>query len=238
MSGSSKAIVGVMVSALAVLWVGCSKEDTCSYAGKNYNSGASFPSTDGCNTCTCEASRGIDCTLAACLGDAGYSPPGACTLPTAVTFGAAGGMVLYEDQYKLDPTLGLNITRNYNGRGSSGMDGATIRTCTPTLPACGASAVVSVSTVVADLATADVQAAFALGTTPIATPVFGVDERPVDGTIWSITLDSGGSVLVGVTCPSPTTSSCRPTPAGVQKLADDLQSLASAMSIQSACAGL
>jgi hypothetical protein len=175
------------------------------------------------------------CTFVGCpIVDAGND---LCTLPTAVTFGATGGMVLYEDQYKLDPTLGLNITRSYNGRGSSGMDGATIRTCTPTLPACGASAVVSVSTVVADLATADVQAAFALGTTPIATPVFGVDERPVDGTIWSITLDSGGSVLVGAPCPSPTTSSCRPT-AGVQKLADDLQSLASAMSIQSACAGL
>jgi hypothetical protein len=33
-------------------------------------------------------------------------------------------------------------------------------------------------------------------------------------------------------------NSCWSTPAGVQKLADDLKSLASAMAAQSACAGL
>jgi hypothetical protein len=341
-----------MVCALAVLSAGCSKsglsagQTTCSYGGKTYRSGATFASSDGCNRCACSASGEVDCTLMACLGDAGYLPPAGdaataapdswvvpdtfrpgeevkpdvgtfadtkpgpdvasdakpladassdtnpgtdglavsdagdsakdsgltcilpdggpgqfdcyvctcrgdqawcdfvgcpvdagkdpCTLPTEVTFGATGGMVTYEDQYRLDPTSGLTITRNYNGRGASSMDGATVRSCTPTMPACGASSVVSVSTIVSDLAAADVRSAFALGTTPI----FGMDERPVDGPIWSIALASGGAVLVGGPCPSPTMNSCWPTPAGVQKLADDLKSLAAAMAAQSACAGL
>ena len=351
MTGSLKLILGFMVS--AVLSAGCSESGlsaegmTCSYGGKTYRFGTNFPSTDGCNTCSCSSSGVVACTLMACLGDAGYLPPTdvavipdtakdswswpdtakpgddvkpdtsspadikpvpdtagdvkppadaasdaksgtdvmgspdagdaakdtgltcvlpdggpgqfdcyvctcrgdqawcdfvgcpdagnmLCTLPTAVTFGANGGMVMYEDQYKLDPTSGLTITRNYNGRGSSSVDGATVRSCTPTLPACGAPLVVSLSTIVADLAAADVQSAFALGTTPI----YGVDERPVDGPIWSITLASGASILVGKPCASPTMSSCRPPPASVQKLADDLKSLASSMAAQSVCAGL
>ena len=355
MSGRSKVMFGLVVSALAVLSAGCSKHGlsagqmTCNYAGKTYRANTTFPSTDGCNTCSCASSGGVACTLMACLRDAGYSPPaddavtedtapdswpgfdtarpgddvkpdagtvadtkpapdtgsevnppadvagdpkpgmdgksspdasdsakdtvptcilpdggpgqfdcyvctctengqatctlvgcpivdaGAlCTLPTAVTFGAIGGMVVYEDQYKLDPTAGLTITRNYNGRGSGSVDGATVRTCTPALPDCGASSVVSLSTIVSDLADADVQAAFALGTTPI----YGVDQRPVDGSIWSIALASGGTIMVGAPCASPTMNSCWPIPAGVQRLTSDLQSLAAAMVAQSPCWGL
>ena len=356
MTGSSKARFGLMVSALAVLSAGCSKHGlsagqmTCSYAGKTYHSNTTFSSTDGCNTCSCAGSGGVECTLMACLRDAGYSPPAddaaavdtapdnwagsdtarpgddvkpdtgtfadtkpapdtasegnppadaasdaktgmdgkpspdagdagrdtvptcilpdggpgqldcylctcmddgqawctlvgcpivdagnaLCTLSTAVTFGATGGMVMYEDQYRLDPTAGLTITRNYNGRGSSSVDGATVRTCMPTLPDCGASSVVSLSTIVSDLADADVRAAFALGTTP----VYGVDRRPVDGSIWSIALASGGSILVGAPCASPGMNSCWPIPAGVQRLANDLQSLAAAMIAQTPCWGL
>jgi hypothetical protein len=188
------------------------------------------PGQFDCYVCTCIGDQ-ASCDFVGCPADAGNA---LCTLPTAVTFGATGGMVSYEDQYKLAPASGLIITRNYNGRGSGSVDGATVRSCTPTLPACGETSVVSLSTIVADLAAADVQAAFALGTTPI----YGVDSRPVDGSIWSITLASGGSILVGSPCPSPTMSSCRTTPTGVQKLADDLQSLATAMLAQNACSGL
>jgi hypothetical protein len=345
-------MAGFMVSAVAVLSVGCSKtglttgQRTCGYAGKTYNSGTTFPSTDGCNTCSCESSGAVACTLMACLGDASpsaaddamavpptpdgragsdiarssddakpdgnpfadampildgtseYKPPAdaandpkpgmdvkpapdtddsaqdtgltcilpdggpgqrdcyvctcmengqvfcalvscppvdagkdPCALPTAVTFGAIGGMVTYQDQFKLDVSGGLALTRNYL-RGA--IDGATARTCMPTLPACGASPIASVSTIIADLAAPDVQAAFALSTPPI----YGVDERPTDGTIWSITLASGGSVLVGTPCASQTMNSCRPIPAGVQKLADDLKSLSAGAAAQSVCAGL
>jgi hypothetical protein len=185
--------------------------------------------SDGCNTCACMTNGMMACTLRACpILDAGKDP---CALPTAVAFGSSGGLVAYQDQYNLSPSTGLTVTRNYM-RGLA--DGATVRTCAPKLPVCGAPAVVSVSTIVADLAAADVQAAFALTTTPI----YGVDQRPVDGAIFSITLASGGTILVGAPCPSPVMNSCRPIPAGVQKLADDLKSLATAAAGQPACAGL
>jgi len=188
--------------------------------------GSSF---DGCNTCTCTTNGLMACTLRACpILDAGKDP---CALPTAVSFGSDGGLVAYQDQYNLNPSTGMTLTRNYM-RGLA--DGATVRACAPKLPVCGAPAVVSVSTIVADLAAADVQAAFALTTTPI----YGVDQRPVDGAIFSITLASGGTILVGAPCPSPVMNSCRPIPAGVQKLADDLKSLATAAAAQPACAGL
>lgn len=184
---------------------------------------------DGCNTCSCTTGGLMACTMRACLNlDAGKDP---CALPTTVAFGYSGGLVAYQDQYNLSPSTGLTVTRNYV-RGLA--DGATVRACMPKLPACGAPSVVSVSTIVADLAVSDVQAAFALTTTPI----YGVDQRPMDGAVWSITLASGGTILVGAPCPSPGMSSCRPIPAGVQKLADDLKSLAIAVASQPACAGL
>ena len=39
---------------------------TCSYGGATYNQGASFPSTDGCNTCNC-GPAGVGCTKMACV---------------------------------------------------------------------------------------------------------------------------------------------------------------------------
>jgi hypothetical protein len=39
---------------------------TCSYDGKSYAEGASFASTDGCNTCTCGPSGNVACTKRAC----------------------------------------------------------------------------------------------------------------------------------------------------------------------------
>jgi hypothetical protein len=49
----------------------------CSYGGKAYPIGASFPSQDGCNVCSCEA-MGVACTTKACGGSGGETgmPPG------------------------------------------------------------------------------------------------------------------------------------------------------------------
>jgi hypothetical protein len=44
--------------------------------------------------------------------------------------------------------------------------------------------------------------------------------------------------MVGAPCASPTMNSCWPIPAGVQRLANDLQSLAAAMVAQTPCWGL
>jgi hypothetical protein len=54
---------------------GCSSEERCSYNHQSYPKGTSFPDKDGCNTCTCVASGAVECTLMACLTDAGFLPP-------------------------------------------------------------------------------------------------------------------------------------------------------------------
>lgn len=47
---------------------------TCTYAGKPYPIGSSFPSEDGCNTCQCDK-NGVSCTLRGCSdGGTGGSP--------------------------------------------------------------------------------------------------------------------------------------------------------------------
>jgi hypothetical protein len=126
----------------------------------------------------------------------------------------------------------MTITRtDYRGVA----DGDTVRTCTPSLPACGAPAVVSVSTIVRDLADTDVQAALTVGSPQL----YGFDQRPMDGAVWSIaTHATGGTILVGAPCSSTGGAGCRAVPAGIQRLTDDLKSLATAMVAQSACSTL
>jgi hypothetical protein len=46
---------------------------TCSYEGEDYEAGDSFPSADGCNSCSCMEDGGIACTLMACGGEGGGS---------------------------------------------------------------------------------------------------------------------------------------------------------------------
>ena len=191
--------------------------------------GQSIPTGDGCNICECMAT-GMVCTGLACV-PAPDAPAQVCSLPYALTFGSSGGMVAYQDSYFLDGGTRIVVTRTQI-RGFT--DGPTVRSCSPTLPACGASGVVSVSTIAQDLTDADIQAAFALTTSH----VYGIDSRPVDGSVWSITRASGGKILVGYPCPVPATEWCQGTPPGIQRLADDLKSLAFAAAASSECAGL
>ena len=48
----------------------------------------------------------------------------------------------------------------------------------------------------------------------------------------------GANILVGNPCPSPATSSCQPIPPGIQRLTDDLKSLAAAAVAASECSVL
>jgi len=52
----------------------------CDYGGKHFEPGASFPSTDGCNTCTCGEGGSVGCTKRACAptGTCGGLIGGAC----------------------------------------------------------------------------------------------------------------------------------------------------------------
>jgi hypothetical protein len=45
------------------------KDDGCSYEGKSYPAGASFPAADGCNQCSCQADGTVACTLKQCACD-------------------------------------------------------------------------------------------------------------------------------------------------------------------------
>jgi hypothetical protein len=170
-----------------------------------------------------------------CMGipDAGFTadaPTLVCSLPYALTFGSNGGKVAFQNSFTLDTAGHLTVTRNY----FSSMDGPSVRSCSPTLPACGASGVVSISTIAQDLNDADVQFAFGLTTSH----VYGVDERPSDGAVWSVTRASGGNILAGTQCPSPDMNSCQPIPTGIQRLTNDLITLAYTAEALPACAGL
>jgi hypothetical protein len=207
----------------------------CTYNGTTLLPGESV--FDGCNTCSCGESGVLMCTARACpVLDAALvtdSGSASCTISSNLTFGHAGGMVIYQDRNRLTATT-FTITRTYL-RGV-GADGATSSTCSPELPACGAAGVVSVATINADLADPDVQAAFK---TAVADgTLYGSDPRPADGTVYSIALDDGRTLLVGGQCASPAMSSCRTIPAGLVRLTEDLMTLAAAMAAVPACGGL
>ncbi len=190
--------------------------------------GQSVPLGDGCNTCTCYRT-GMACTASTCV------PPSdaatlVCSLWSSLTFGYEGGKVYFQDSYSLGGTQ-MTVTRNYF---SSGMDGPTVRSCSPPLPACGAPGVVSISTVVQDVADPTVQ--IVLSRTDSVT--YGDDRTMMDGQVWVISRPGGGKIRVGYPCPVPATEWCQGTPPGIQRLADDLKSLASAMMASPECAGL
>jgi Pacifastin inhibitor (LCMII) len=206
---------------------------TCSFGGRSYAIGESFKSD--CNTCNC-TSNGVACTTMACFQDAGPDLPATldsnstCSLSTNLTFGYDGGNAIYWDVNRLTATT-FSITRNYSMR--AGFDGATTASCSPSLPVCGSTGAVTIATITADLAQADVQSS--LGVPPNPVPIYGMDTRPTDGAIYSIALDDGRKVFVGGQCASPAMSSCRYVPAGLVQLTQDLQKLASAMISDPAC---
>jgi hypothetical protein len=179
-------------------------------------------------------SNGMACTGRICFHDAGADQASlvdaaSCSLSANLTFGREGGNALYTDVNRLTATS-FTITRNYSRLANP--DGATSASCSPALPACG-SAAVTIATINADLANTDVQGLWGLPQTP--TPIFGVDHRSVDGTVYSIALDDGHKVLVGEQCASPAMNSCRYIPAGLVQLVQDLQKLASAMLADPSC---
>jgi hypothetical protein len=67
----------------------------CTYDGQSYAAGDSFPSSDGCNSCSCTAGGAVACTLRACVdfcgGIAGFGCPNGqfCDYPPEATCGAA-----------------------------------------------------------------------------------------------------------------------------------------------------
>jgi hypothetical protein len=72
------------------------QREGCVYAGRDYAVGASFPSNDGCNTCSCTSGGSVECTKAACGCESGgqfyavgqtFSPDNGCNTCTCALNG-------------------------------------------------------------------------------------------------------------------------------------------------------
>jgi hypothetical protein len=63
-----RAALAALTLAAATLAIGCGGGGLgrCSYDGKSYPAGSTFPSRDGCNTCSCDGSGSLFCTEIAC----------------------------------------------------------------------------------------------------------------------------------------------------------------------------
>lgn len=222
--------VAVAALGLAALAAGCGSGApiVCTHGGKGYAAGARFPADDGCNTCTCAAGGQIACTEIGCLprdgggGDLAGTDLGVVTDAGAMTcafdatfaYGLQGGFVAYVDTVTLSPGMSYQYVRHQQGGGGSDL------TCAPALPACGDLARLDVSDIMRDIAHADVQAALSLASPPL----YGRDDRPVDGQIFVVTRAVGRGVQVGSDC-RPTDVGCTAPPAGIRELVDDLKAL-------------
>jgi hypothetical protein len=71
--------LGFGLFGLLSVFVGCSgsvsmNSDGCTYNGKSYDIGAKFPSSDGCNQCSCGEHSEVQCTLVDCAPDPDSGP--------------------------------------------------------------------------------------------------------------------------------------------------------------------
>jgi hypothetical protein len=90
----------------------------------------------------------------------------------------------------------------------------------PALPACGDATQIDVSDILRDLADPDVVLAMAMATPPL----YGFDQRPVDGTMFQVLRGDGHGFLAGGSCD--TGAFCHgPVPAGIARLVSDLEAL-------------
>ena len=110
-------------------------------------------------------------------------------------------------------------------------------TCAPPLPACNAPSAIDLADINRDLADPDVQAALQAALHRPTPPLYGVDMRPSDGTVFLFEPSAGDPFLVGSPCPV-TSSSCMPIPAGITKLVADLRALDQQQLKDPACSGL
>ncbi len=63
----------------------------CDYAGVHHPGGSTFPSSDGCNSCSCNVEGEAQCTLTSCSGTGGASDSGTGGASNSGTGGASGG---------------------------------------------------------------------------------------------------------------------------------------------------
>jgi len=189
------------------------------HPGEVVPSGTTFTCADGCNDCHCSAAGTIDMTAIGCP-DGGAN---ACNLSDArYDYGLVGGLVAYSDRGWLLPSgTGGDylLTRTYASRGTG--TSAVTATCWAPLPKCGDPAAIDIGDIIADLSDPAVQK---VTSSPDTSPLlFGVDTRPVDGSIFSFRRGSGPELLIGAPCNG--ASGCAEIPPSLAKLEKDLLAL-------------
>jgi hypothetical protein len=140
-----------------------------------------------------EDARAVDCQ-------------GLCILEASYTISTDGFFASHLDRALLSPPQGF---RHEAGSSEN-------LACSPALPACTPGAPVSMCDISQDLRDADVTKALA----EPERPFFNEDERSVDGEAFSfMRTDGHGFELSNRPCQS---KGCRPSPPGIQRLANDL----------------
>lgn len=138
-----------------------------------------------------------------------------CTLPATFRYGPTGGLVAFHQETILSPAASYEHIRT-----SVGLPEAPELSCSPTLPACGDSTLIDISDVLRNLADADVVTALAMA----APPLYGLDSRPTDGSMFQVLRADGHGFLVGPPCT--TGEFCHGTvPAGIAQLVTYLLAL-------------
>lgn len=230
---------------LAVLVIGfaCGSaplRNQCLYDGRHYAPGDTFPSVEGCATCSCSAG-GVICGHRACPPDAsatdalvtdargtdaggtidstsGPTDTGSarCALDHTYRFGNNGGLVAYVDASTLTPPRTLVVSRDRFRNSAPNQ-------CMRDVP-CSDASLVDVQGVQQALAHPDVVAALAL-TTP---PFYGTDPRPSDGAVFIFDRDDQRGFTAG----------SGNIPPGIRALASLLLRLQSETAATPECAGL
>jgi hypothetical protein len=158
----------------------------------------------------------LDATDATDVGEVSDAPTTpSCVLGDTYRFGDNGGFRGSVPESTLTPPASYRHTST-----PVSLPEAPVLSCAPALPACGAATLVDVSDIMRDLADPDVVQALSQ-TTP---PLYGYDQRPVDGTMFQVLRADGHGFLAGAFCD--TGAFCHGVvPLGIARFVTDLKAL-------------
>ncbi len=208
-----------LLATLLVL-VGCGDDGGATDTGTGSDTGTATDTGTAADTGTAtDTGTGSDAAADAASDATADAAPdatsdgGSCSacIAAELSWGNTGGLVASSRASKVSPCRTYTLTE------TDFSAGGTTTTCSNDVPCGSAADAITIDDVNAALADADVVAAFA------AAPVtYGVDMRPVDGSVFQVS-QSGATFVVGSPCGS--AGSCTPIPAGVQALVDLLRAL-------------
>jgi hypothetical protein len=219
--GMRAPLLGSVVGFVALLsWLGACGSSSSS---SSETSDSGTPAADA--NAPVDGSTGVDASDGAVAVDS--SVPCTDCVTGTLRWADTGGLTIIHDESS------LGACRNFQRKRTFSTDGGTSQ-CNAEIGACSA-APVAVGDIERALAEPDVLAAFAAAPAGVP-PVYGVDSRPVDGTVFEIARD-GKVIDVGSPCGG-SSSSCVPIPPGVAALVTVLHSLDTQELAKPGCAAL